>query len=198
MFFLRASTNDDGSQRHVPTSHPTALIVALQMRRRGRSLLKCGAGEVRVRALQIDPRRAAPPTPSIFLPPSERLCRSSDIVAASPALGIVASGCLGNGNFRLRAHGSALCAVWIRCNLGADTVERAKSGYIFWTAEGALVIIADGSTGRLAICPSCGYPKFGPGLCAFCLPVGATQWPAEAPPRPQAPRPSGSLSDPAA
>jgi hypothetical protein len=22
-------------------------------------------------------------------------------------------------------------------------------------------------------CPSCGYPKFGPGLCAYCLPAVA-------------------------
>lgn len=22
-------------------------------------------------------------------------------------------------------------------------------------------------------CPGCGYPKFGPGLCAFCLPTEA-------------------------
>jgi hypothetical protein len=22
-------------------------------------------------------------------------------------------------------------------------------------------------------CPACGYPKFGPGLCAFCTPVPA-------------------------
>ena len=21
------------------------------------------------------------------------------------------------------------------------------------------------------ICPACGYPKFGPGLCAYCVPV---------------------------
>jgi len=23
------------------------------------------------------------------------------------------------------------------------------------------------------ICPACGYPKFGPGLCAYCVPVQA-------------------------
>ena len=23
------------------------------------------------------------------------------------------------------------------------------------------------------ICPACGYPKFGPGLCAYCAPVQA-------------------------
>jgi hypothetical protein len=25
----------------------------------------------------------------------------------------------------------------------------------------------------IAICPACGYPKFGPGLCAYCVPVQA-------------------------
>jgi hypothetical protein len=25
----------------------------------------------------------------------------------------------------------------------------------------------------IGTCPACGYPKFGPGLCAFCLPVQA-------------------------
>ena len=28
----------------------------------------------------------------------------------------------------------------------------------------------DFAMGLMIVCPACGYPKFGPGLCAFCLP----------------------------
>jgi hypothetical protein len=24
---------------------------------------------------------------------------------------------------------------------------------------------------NLAVCPACGYPKFGPNLCAYCVPM---------------------------
>jgi hypothetical protein len=61
-------------------------------------------------------------------------------------------------------------------------------------------MIADGSSGRLAICPSCGYPKFGPGLCAFCVPIGTAALGVEAP-RPShavTPIEGGTLADPAA
>ena len=33
------------------------------------------------------------------------------------------------------------------------------------------------------ICPACGYPKFGPSICAYCLPVAAVDqvvdWPGQ-------------------
>jgi hypothetical protein len=37
------------------------------------------------------------------------------------------------------------------------------------------MVIDAGVYGKLAICPACGYPTLGMGICAACLPSAATE-----------------------
>jgi hypothetical protein len=54
-----------------------------------------------------------------------------------------------------------------------DNPAAAHAGAVMLGADRLTDIAMD----SLTVCPACGYPKFGPGLCAFCGPRAST-WPS--------------------